>query len=671
MDDVKEKAIVEKATIATGVSTFEELREESSKIVDKSLFIKDFWENNAKTVLTTYPRRSGKSINMRMVQSFFRIEVDDKGNTLPKEKRKFRKYFSGGNVTLMRQKERILSPLMISEDSGIMPLQGEYPVIYLDVKNCVGNLSSGIFNSMKLVLGESFREHKYLLQSERLSQGDKEEFEKYIIKSSSDQIKEDEVHIGLRLLSRLLYEHFGERVVVLIDEYDAPINKAYMGLSEDEFQKVIELFREIYGSALKNNDYLAKALVTGVMRIAKANLFSGLNNLGEYNISNPEFAPYYGFTQEEVDMLVSHFSVTDAISKEIKSWYNGYRIKGYEIYNIWSLVKCLNKYQFLTRDDYYVDRPVLLKKELLQSYWEESGNVEFIKDLFKWDIIKRKIDELVSGKSITFPLHTSITSKDFKIIKEVTQLSSNYEITYHVSNIVFSYLMMGGYLTYSDDTKERFKLPNHEITHEFRVRLRQYYGAKYTAPIESFTTVTDRLNDLIDHIRDDAYSKHLLSFQEALTSMLNDLPEFKNISKDRMVAGKEENRVIHGNEDVVHCIMSYIALQLHSVTRFGTEISLEKGRADIAFINREQGTGSVIELKYTEDSSKCKKSAEEGLEQIEEKEYAKQLCKYYDVLLLGIGVSQDKQVAIVDKKSLVNREAKPKHFPSLLEYTLA
>ena len=231
--------------------------------------------------------------------------------------------------------------------------------------------------------------------------------------------------------------------------------------------------------------------------------------------------------------------------------------------------------------------------------------------------------------------------------------------------------MTGGYLTFADETERSFKLPNHEITYEFRARLRDYYTGKYTVPTESFTEVTDRLNDLVSDIHNDnSYKKQLLSFQNSFKELLDELPEFKDISGMKE-SSSGSSKTIHGNEDVVHCIMSYMALQLYSVTRFGTEICLEKGRADVAFINRNLGTASVIELKYTKDSSKVKEAAESGMKQIEEKEYSKQLSKDYDVLLLGIGISQDKTIAICDKKLLLDKnKPRPKYFPSLLEYCL-
>ena len=477
---------VSRIGIASGVGTFEKLLERSEIFVDKSLFISAFMGDNNETILTTYPRRSGKSMNMRMLQSFFRIEVDEKGNQLPEAKKKFPKYFVGGEIEFSASKREVLKPLQISHVPDIMEDQGQFPVIYVDMKDAESASYHGILEKLKKRIRECFEDHDYLRYSDKLSESDKNDFQKYYNSDLSKKLTSDEVEESLKLLSKLLKKHFSKEVIILIDEYDAAINYAYTDLSDDEFKSVVQLFRQIYGSALKNNSNLKKALVTGVMRIAKANIFSGINNFGEYNICSSAFAPYYGFTQEEVDELLSHYSMPEDISRDMKKWYNGYVVGRYSIYNTWSVVKCINNYLQLIQDSYYRDNPVLLRNELLQSYWEASGNVDFIKKLFKRDVIKRKVDALISGKSTSFKLHESITSDDFAVLKEMTNLRSNYDITQHGVNVIFSYLMMGGYLTFSDSMKRTFKLPNHEIRHEFQAKMLEYYHAKYKLDEDDF-----------------------------------------------------------------------------------------------------------------------------------------------------------------------------------------
>ena len=659
--------------IPSGMDKFEELRERGDIFVDKSLFIKEFIQNDTtddKVILTTYPRRSGKSMNMRMLQSFFRIEVDERGNPLPEDQKKYRKYFVGGEVELDSGDRKILHPLKISTNPKAMKLQGEIPVIYIDMKDIAGDSLDEIFDSVKICISKSFREHSnYLENSHNLTLSEKKKVQKYSDVELSESLSDTEVYNSIYLLSELLKKHFGKEVIILIDEYDATINKAYSYMSDDEFKKVVEFFRRIYGAALKNNENLRKALVTGVTRIAKANIFSGLNNFGEYNITNVEFAPYYGFTQEEVDSLIAKYQMPEDMSGDIKSWYNGYKVRKYSIYNTWSIVKCISKYVSLNRSGQYDDDHDALKRDVLRSYWEASGNVDFIKDTFKNEIIKDDIDTLLSGGSIIFTLRESITSDDFLVLKKLTNLADNYEITQHTANIVFSYLMMGGYLTFADEYEEKFILPNHEIRDEFRNKMLEYYHAKYTVPTKRFTVVTNALGDVLSHVCDSGYEASIVNFRESFAALLKQLPAFKSMSDGNMLDDLKEGS-IHGNEDVVHCLMSYIALQLCSAKRFGTEVCLGEGRADIAFIDRKLGVGAIIEIKYTRDSSAVERISKEGLEQIENKKYAEEMKKYYDVVLLGIGISEEKSVVVRDKVIRLGKDLEELERSRLLDFDL-
>ena len=285
-------------------------------------------------------------------------------------------------------------------------------------------------------------------------------------------------------------------------------------------------------------------------------------------------------------------------------------------------------------------------------------------------MIKRKVDALISGKSTSFKLHESITSEDFAVLKEMTNLRSNYDITQHGVNVIFSYLMMGGYLTFSDSMKRTFKLPNHEIRHEFQAKMLEYYHAKYKLDEDDFKEVTNALGEIFCHVGDSQYKDSLSKFKEEFSILLKKLPEFKSMDGDSM-SDESKGDSIHGNEDVVHCLLSYLSLQLHDVTHFGSEISLGDGRADIAFTNREKSVGAIIEIKYTKDSSSVDRMAKEGLEQIEVKDYAREMQRYYDIVLLGIGISEEKAVAIQDKVVEMDDSPKPKVLPWVLDNNLA
>ena len=324
----------------------------------------------------------------------------------------------------------------------------------------------------------------------------------------------------------------------------------------------------------------------------------------------------------------------------------------------------------MTKSTQYDDDQMLLKKKVLQNYWEASGNIDFIKDLFEREIIRSDMDTLISGRSIQFMLRESITSEDFLILKKISQLPSNYEITQHAVNIVFSYLMMGGYLTFANKYEESFVLPNHEIRHELQNKVLEYYSAKYGVSTRYFTSVINALSDVLSYVNDDRYNASISVFADSFSTLLMRLPSFRNITDDN-ISESVRDSTIHGNEDLVHCLLSYIALQLHCTRKkFGSELCLGEGRADIALINRDLGVGSIIEIKYTKDDSKCEQMALEGLEQIENKKYAEEMKKYYDVVLLGIAVSEDKAVVIKDKVLKLECSVEVEKRSRLLDFNL-
>ena len=186
----------------------------------------------------------------------------------------------------------------------------------------------------------------------------------------------------------------------------------------------------------------------------------------------------------------------------------------------------------------------------------------------------------------------------------------------------------------------------------------------------TFKEVTNALGEIFCHVGDSQYKDSLSKFKEEFSILLKKLPEFKSMDGDSM-SDECKGDSIHGNEDVVHCLLSYLSLQLHDVTHFGSEISLGDGRADIAFTNREKSVGAIIEIKYTKDSSSVDRMAKEGLEQIEVKDYAREMQRYYDIVLLGIGISEEKAVAIQDKVIEMDDSPKPKVLPWVLDNNLA
>lgn len=425
----------------------------------------------------------------------------------------------------------------------------------------------------------------------------------------------EEVNSALCLLSELLYIHFGRKTLVLVDEYDASINSAYMNLSANQHEvgRIVDLHRGVLATTFKGNEHLDKGLVTGVLRVAKANIFSGLNNLGEFGIGDAEFAPYYGFTQVEVEELMLRYDIPKALAAGIKSWYNGYDVAGLEIYNPWSVIEAVNKYQVCVRSGIEPTEEMILR-----NYWKESGSLQFIAPLLRYKGVIDDIRKLSLGKEIPFVLKRQIGSEDFEALREMSDLSSNYVVTKSGVNVIFSYLFAAGYLTLNG-MKGFYRAPNKEVEEAFKERLLIHYDAVYSLSEGLFRDVTDQLQRVFDANEDVEYKEAAVGIRNTLGKLFAAMPEFSKF--DRYSIDDSDEEMLHGNEDLVHTILNYIALQLPGMSHFGTEVYLGKGRADMVLLDKEQSKALIVELKYDQGS------AAGALRQIKDSGYSGQFLK--------------------------------------------
>ncbi|MBS0186062.1 MAG: AAA family ATPase, partial [Proteobacteria bacterium] len=305
-------------TIKIGTSDFKTLVTESTLYVDKTLLIKSILEDAHDVLLITRPRRWGKTLNMSMLNSFFSIPVKEEGQQDEEEFSKRQNLFSHMKIGAFPE---ILEKYL-----------GKVPTIFVSFKGVKGTSYETIESALKDVIYRAYTAHKYLLQSQKLDEIQKNLFTKFITKN----FDLSELENSLLYLSEMLYRHFGQKVFILIDEYDTPLNDWYaLKLAQETmisqekdlyFQSVLRLFREFLGSCLKDNIYLEKGVVTGILRVAKANLFSGVNNLGEDSVLDKRYASHFGFTEEEVNTLLYKVGLNKEAktSTELKSWYNGY-----------------------------------------------------------------------------------------------------------------------------------------------------------------------------------------------------------------------------------------------------------------------------------------------------------------------------------------------------------
>ncbi len=553
-----------------GTDEFYDLVVNSDVFVDKSLMIMEVLQDSGKVILITRPRRWGKSLNMNMLQKFFEIEVDEDGRPLPEEEKINNKLFWGGAVDLGIKGKRTLKPLKISANEYAMAQQGNYPVISINFKDVKGNSYQEIENGIKRQIIGLFLQHQYLEQYIRdntglLQEVQKKELKKYF----TGELSTDDLKISLKFLSELLFIHFGQKVYILIDEYDTPINSAYIefGNKPKEFENVLKIFRGMFGSALKTNPYLEKGVITGILRIAKANLFSDLNNVSEYTLLDEDFSKFYGFTKGEVDELLTKVP-TKTDPEKIKDWYNGYTFGGEIIYNPWSIMQCL------------------AHKGKLDHYWLDSGGTSLIDKALLSDEMQEDLQNLITGKNITST-----------IVKQISFADINKPVG------LLSLLLFSGYLNPKAKSHEEniyeLSVPNKEVRYIYNTRMLQW--------------VTDQLK--ID-------SSRYYSFVSLLPAAR--LEEFKEKLQKLLL-----NSTSFHQTGIARAELFYSGFMLGLINMLASDyiIDSEKetgdGRADIVLVPQAERAENaiIIEYKVAKVAEELEFVAKSGLLQINNKRY--------------------------------------------------
>ncbi len=553
-----------------GTDEFYDLVVNSDVFVDKSLMIMEVLQDSGKVILITRPRRWGKSLNMNMLQKFFEIEVDEDGRPLPNEQKLNNKLFIGGTVDLGIKGKRTLKPLKISANEYAMAQQGNYPVISINFKDVKGNSYQEIENGIRKQIIKLFANHYYLRRYlmkdiELLNNAQKEILERYF----AGTFDQEDLKDSLKFLSELLFMHFGQKVYILIDEYDTPINSAYrkFGHKHEEFEQVLELFRGIFGSGLKTNTRLEKGVITGILRIAKANLFSDLNNVSEYTLLDEDFSKCYGFTQDEVDGLLTKVP-TKTDPEKIKDWYNGYTFGGEIIYNPWSIMQCL------------------AHKGKLDHYWLDSGGTGLVDKALLSDEIQEDLQNLSASKSIISPITKQISFADIN-----TRAG------------LFSLLLFSGYLnpTALEPTKNIYELsvPNKEVEYIYETRVLQWVSNKLKIDSSLYYPFVTLLP-----------AGRLEEFKERLQELLSGATSFHQ-------TGWKKAELFYSGFmlGLVHTLSaSYI---------IDSERETGSGRADIILIPQtgKHDSAIIIEYKVAKTSEELESIAEIGLKQIIDKQY--------------------------------------------------
>lgn len=401
-----------------GYDNFKELIDNQLDFVDKSLFIQEILEDKAtKAAVITRPRRFGKTLNLSMLHHFLAAEVNGQST---------KGLFDGLKIA--------------SLGDEYLRHQGRYPVIFMTFKGVKDGGFEHALQKIAMLMAEVYREHRYLLSSSQLSEEDKK-FCKAILGQTANQSM---LETAIKNLTFYLYQHYGVKPWLLIDEYDTPIQSAYLN---NYFKPMIECMRALLGETLKTNPYLERAVITGILRISKENLFSGLNNLEVYSVVQSEYGQYFGFTEEEVlDLL--HQSGLTAHAEEIRNWYNGYQIGKWTVYNPWSIVKCIRR------------------QGELAHYWINTSDNELIKDLLTHsdESFRTQFEDLLRGETVEKVIDERVVFADLK--KNETA--------------AWTLLLMAGYLKVMSSRREEEELwctldiPNREVRSAYRQIIRQW-----------------------------------------------------------------------------------------------------------------------------------------------------------------------------------------------------
>ncbi|MEL6152816.1 MAG: AAA family ATPase [Bacteroidota bacterium] len=552
--------------IRVGTDDFAKLLLESSVFVDKSLLIKEFIEDSGDVVLITRPRRWGKSLNMDMIKRFLALEVDEQGQALPRAECLNYKLFAGGEATLFTGEKKQLNALKIAQHRLLMErYQGQFPVIKIGLKDAQGSTYEEVLTRLRQVLFSLFNHHRYLLTSQRITANEQAIFKRYLREAASAE----DLTRSLGFLSELLYKHFGKPVYILVDEYDAPINHVFLTLKNDQpaLDNVLKLFRRLFSATFKTNPYLAKGLITGILRIAKANLFSDLNNVREYTLLDKRFAASYGFTQAEVDKLLEKAPVSTS-SAQIQRWYNGYTLGNEVIYNPWSMMCCLGN------------------EGELGPYWIDSGGTHLVDALLLDDKNQQDLQTLVKGGRLERTVDRYIV---FGQLDDPSKL--------------YSLLLFSGYLnpTAVDATANIYQLsiPNDEIQTIYEKRILQWADSKVRIDSAGYLNLARLLA-----------AGQYKAFEETLQAFLQQATSF-------FQTGDKMAEVFYSG--FMLCLLSMLAVRYI----IDSERESGQGRPDAMLIPKP-GRGNralIIEYKVGKSQEDPATVAQQGLAQIEKQGY--------------------------------------------------
>ena len=527
--------------IGIGESDFKGLRIRDNYYIDKTMYIKDIIDNESRVILVTRPRRFGKTLNMSMLRYYFDIKQKDS-----------KELFKG--LKILEQEEKYTSKL------------GYYPVIYLTLKDVQDRNYENMLLDMKTAMLNMYKEHRYLLDSDKIYPEEKARITDILYAREDENVLKNSV----RDLSEYLNRYYERPVILLVDEYDVPLQNAYV---EGYYEEAVKFFKTFYGITFKDNPYLEKTVLTGVSRVAKESIFSGANNFKVFTVLDNEFADDFGITEEEMDKVIKDFNIQEE-KEEIKKWYDGYTIGNVEeIYNPWSIL------------NYLTDKKLI-------PYWVNTSSNDLIKLVLKNSTtIKEKMERLLKDEEIEVPINLETV---------IVGIENNEDNIWG--------LMLGtGYLKVVEtvDVSEgiyKVKLPNYEIKLLFQQIINEWFKNKVIG------------NDLKSILKD-LVTLNLKEFEKKFDILVREMFSYMDVGENTA-------------ENFYHAFVLGMLVGLKDTYYVNSNRESGYGRYDIMLEPKDKnGNSFIMEFKVLED--KEEKTIEDTIEnakkQIEEKRYESNL----------------------------------------------
>lgn len=541
--------------VPIGIDNFKKIIEDGYCYVDKTELIEDILTRGALVNLFPRPRRFGKTLTISMLENYFNIKKKEENKDL----------FKGLKVENASEK--------------VKETRGKYPVISLNLKSVKANTWEEEFEALKLLLSKLYQANYEVY--EVLSNIEKEIYNRVLNIEASQK----EYEYSLKNLSEYLHRYYKQPVVILIDEYDAPIETGFVNRFYDD---IINFMRNFFGEALKTNDYLKLACMTGILRVSKESIFSGLNNPKIYSILDEAYSEYFGFLPKEVDKLLEEYGVEN--KEEVKKWYDGYSFAGTEIYNPWSILNVLDS-----------------KK--IQPYWANTGGTALLEVMLKnaEGDVKKDLEDLMQGKTIEINLNENIVYSD------ITGSRDN----------IFNFMLMCGYVTV--EKQERIgkriigilRIPNMEVEIAFETMVNRWFEQNNAR-------------------------KEITDFQQAI--LRNDKKLVELILNQLM---KKSISYFENVENFYHGFV--LGLLVDMGENYIVESNRESGygRYDMKIEKKDGSVGIILEFKTVKEEEKMEEMAEKALEQIEEKVYYLDMEKRGVPKILKYGIAFNNKMAVI------------------------